>query len=209
MTTREPLLNPVPIQSLRPTQMTVGLREVQEKRREWRERAEAKSEGDKGAEFLGKHMIPVVLGPKGRHYIIDHHHLCRALLDEGVEDILVNVVADVRGLTRASFWVFMDNRGWCHPYDDEGERRGFDDIPATVAKMSDDPYRSLAGELRQAGGFAKDSTPFSEFIWADFLRRRIKPKTVREDFEAALAKALALAKTKDADYLPGWCGPTK
>jgi hypothetical protein len=26
---------------------------------------------------------------------------------------------------------------------------------------------------------------------------------------AALAKALELAKTKDADYLPGWCGPSR
>jgi hypothetical protein len=203
MSTREPLLNPVPIKALRPTQITVGQREVDQKRKEWRERA-----ADKGAKFLGDHMIPAIWGPKDRHYIIDHHHLCRALLEEGVDDILVNVVADVRALTKASFWVFMDNRGWCHPYDDEGERRGFDDIPASVSGMSDDPYRSLAGELRRAGGFAKDSTPFSEFIWADFLRRRIKAKRVREDFDAALAQALKLSKTQDAGYLPGWCGVT-
>jgi hypothetical protein len=56
---REPLLNPVPITEVRPTQITVGMREVKAKRKRWRE------EGDtKGAEFLGKHMIPVILGPK-------------------------------------------------------------------------------------------------------------------------------------------------
>jgi hypothetical protein len=202
MSNREPLLNPVPLKALRPTQITVGLREVEQKRQEWRRRA-----ADKGARFLGDHMIPVVWGPKDRHYVIDHHHLCRALMDEGVEDILVNVVADVRALTKASFWVFMDNRGWCHPYDGQGKRRGFEDVPTAIADMGDDPYRSLAGELRRSGGFAKDATPFSEFIWADFLRRRIKAKRVREDFDAALAQALSLAKTKDADYLPGWCGP--
>jgi hypothetical protein len=204
MSAREPLLNPIPIKTLRPTQVTVGLREVEEKRKKWRQRA-----ADKGAKFLGEHMIPVIWGPNDRHYIIDHHHLCRALLDEGVDNILVNVVADLRRLTKASFWVFLDHRNWCHPYDGEGRRCDFDDIPRTVSKMSDDPYRSLAGELRRAGGFAKDSTPFSEFIWADFLRRRIKVKPVREDFDAALAQALSLAKTKDADYLPGWCGPSK
>jgi hypothetical protein len=174
---------------------------VDQKRQAWRDRA-----GEKGARFLGDHMIPVILGPKERHYIIDHHHLCRALLEEGVDDILVNVLADVRHLSKASFWVFMDNRGWCHPYDEDGRRRDFDDIPAAVAKMPDDPYRSLAGELRRAGGFAKDSTPFSEFIWADFLRRRIKVGRIRDNFDAALAKALALAKLADAAYLPGWCG---
>ena len=40
MTTREPVINPVAITELRPTQITVGLREVAEKRREWRDRAE-------------------------------------------------------------------------------------------------------------------------------------------------------------------------
>jgi hypothetical protein len=34
--------------------------------------------------------------------------------------------------------------------------------------MGDDPYRGLAGELRRSGGFAKDATLFSEFIWPIF-----------------------------------------
>jgi hypothetical protein len=204
MTTREPVLNPVRIRSLKPTQMTVGFREVAEKRREWRERG-----GDRGAEYLGKHMIPVVLGPKDRHYLIDHHHLARALEEEGVKDVLVSVVADLSTLAKEEFWVFLDNRDWCHPYDAEGRRRDFDAIPSVVSEMEDDPYRSLAGELRQAGGYAKDATPFSEFIWADFLRRRIKRKAVEKDFEASLKKALMLAKAEAANYLPGWCGPSR
>ena len=101
----------------------------------------------------------------------------------------------------------MDFHGWTHPYDGRGRRRPFSDLPRTVKSMEDDPYRSLAGELRTIGGFAKDSTPFSEFLWADFLRPRIKLKAIKADFNAALARALALSKTPDADYLPGWCGP--
>jgi hypothetical protein len=201
MTSREPELKPVAIDDLRPTQMTVGYREVAEKRRNWREHAERN-----GPEFLGRHMIPVVLGPKARHYVIDHHHLVRALHEEGVRDILVDVVADLRALTKAAFWIFLDNRAWCHPYDGAGHRRGFEDIPASIKGLADDPFRSLAGDLRRAGGFAKDATPFSEFIWADFLRRRIKRKKVEDDFPAALAKAMKLAKSQAAAYLPGWCG---
>ena len=75
---REPLLNPVPIAELRPTQLTVGMSEVNAKRKEWQAR---NSKG--GAGFLGKHMVPVVLGPKKRHYVTDHHHLARALHEEG------------------------------------------------------------------------------------------------------------------------------
>ena len=43
---------------------------------------------------------------------------------------------------------------------------------------------------------------------ADFLRRRLSRKSVEADFDKAIEKALALAKSKDAVYLPGWCGPT-
>jgi hypothetical protein len=73
--------------------------------------------------------------------------------------------------------------------------------------MVDDPFRSLAGELRRQGGFAKDTTPFSEFLWADFLRRKLKRKLVENDFDGALERAMQLAKAEEAGYLPGWCGP--
>jgi hypothetical protein len=201
MTSREPRLEPVPIAQLHPTQITVGFREVAEKRRHWRKVAPRK-----GPEFLGRHMIPVILGPKERHYVIDHHHLARALYDEDVEHILVTVVADLRAVHKDSFWVVLDNRGWCHPYDAKGRRCAFDEVPAAVADLEDDPFRSLAGELRRAGGYAKDTTPFAEFLWADFLRRQLKRKAVEKDFAAALKEAVRLAKGEEAGYLPGWCG---
>ena len=50
----------------------------------------------------------------------------------------------------------MDFHGWTHPFDGKGRRRAYADLPKTVAAMEDDPYRSLAGELRYIGGFAKD-----------------------------------------------------
>jgi hypothetical protein len=202
VTVREPLLHPVPIEDLRPTQITVGMREVEEKRQRWRE-----YKGEKKREFLGKHMIPVILGPKQRPYVIDHHHLSRALLDEGEKHVLVTVVADLRALEPDAFWVVLDHRGWVHPYDEDGERRGFRAIPKSVGDLLDDPFRSLAGELRRAGGFAKETTPFSEFLWADFLRRRMNRNAVQKDFAKAMEKALALAKSQEAHYLPGWCGP--
>jgi hypothetical protein len=202
MNAREPVLSPVAVDDLRPTQITVGFREVAEKRKRFEE-MKAKA----GGNFLGRHMLPTVLGPKGRHYLIDNHHLARALQEDGVEDVLVSVVADLTRLPKASFWRFLDNRDWCHAYDEKGERTGFDAIPSSLAKLKDDPYRSLAGELRHAGGYAKDLTPFSEFLWADFLRSRIKAKSIDADFDAALSRALKLAKSKDAAFLPGWCGP--
>jgi hypothetical protein len=201
---REPLLTTVAVAELRPTQITVGMREVMAKRRHWRETTKKK-----GEKFLGRHMIPVIRGPKKRNYIIDHHHLALALHDEGQEEVAVTVIADLSKLDEFdAFWTVMDNRAWMHPFDAKGERRHYSDIPKSVTDLVDDPFRSLAGELRHAGGFAKDTTPFSEFLWADFLRRRMKRKLIERDFDRAMDKALALAKSTDADYLPGWCGPS-
>jgi hypothetical protein len=152
-------------------------------------------------------MLPVLLGPKDRHFIIDHHHLSRALLEAGAEEVLVTVVANLRRLEKDEFFTFIDNRGWLHPFDEDGLRRGPEDLPKSIAELIDDPFRSLAGALRRAGGFAKDTTPFSEFLWADFLRRRLKRKLVKDDFEEALRQATEQAKSTDADHLPGWCGP--
>jgi hypothetical protein len=202
MAVREPELLPVAITDLRPTQITVGMREVAAKRQHWREMA-----GKKGGKFLGKHMIPVILGPKKRHYVIDHHHLVLALHEEGVKEVAVTVIADLSTLETDSFWFVMDNRDWTHPFDAAGRRRHYKNLPKSVTGLVDDPFRSLAGELRRAGGYAKDTTPFSEFIWADFLRRRMKRKLVDKDFGRAVDKALQLAKSEEANYLPGWCGP--
>jgi hypothetical protein len=94
-----------------------------------------------------------------------------------------------------------------HPYDASRRRRDFEDIPGKISGLKDDPFRSVAGELRRIGGFAKDITPFSEFLWADFMRRRISRSLAEDDFAKALKQAMKLAKSEEASYLPGWCGP--
>jgi hypothetical protein len=197
---REPILHPTPILSLRPTQMTLGMREVEEKRKAWRD-----FDPKKLNNFLGSHMVPVILGPDKQAYLTDHHHLARALHDNGVKSVFTTVIADLHQLDEDAFWTVLDFRAWTHPYDGKGRRRDYSELPKTIAGMKDDPFRSLAGELRRLGGFAKDATPFSEFLWADFLRRRIKNKAIEKDFKASLAHALELSKTDAANYLPGWC----
>jgi hypothetical protein len=116
-------LHTVPIADLRPTQITVGMREVRAKQKSWQQQ-----DNKKKAEFLGRHMIPVIRRPKGRLYVIDHHHLSLALHNEGVENVHVTSVADLRNLADDEFWTYVDNRSWVHPYDTSG-RRDFDEIP--------------------------------------------------------------------------------
>jgi hypothetical protein len=191
----------IALRELRPTQMTVGFREVEIKRRQWRAADEAER-----IKLLRRHVVPAVIGPKGRPYIVDHHHFTKALLDEKAVDVAVYILADLSNLEKAEFWTFLDNSDWCHAYDAHGERRALTDIPKSLSELTDDPFRSLVAELIRAGGCAKSNAPFFEFLWADFLRRRIKRRLVEEDFATALVKALDLAKAADAKSLPGWCG---
>ena len=197
----EPHATAVEILKLRPTQISVGMREVAEKRQEWRRHAE-----HNGPDYLGRHMVPVILGPKGRLYLVDHHHLVRALHDEGVERVLTTVIADLSSLEKDEFWSVMDHKHWMYPFDENGKRQPHERFGKTVEDLVDDPYRSLAGSVRRVGGYAKDLTPFSEFMWADFFRRRIEIKLLSEDFDEAMKQALKLAGSPIARYLPGWCG---
>ena len=151
----------------------------------------------------------MILGPRKRHYIIDHHHLALALLGEGITSVLVTVIADLSMVSPDSFWIVLDHQSWVHSYDAHGRRRSFSNIPKAIDKLKDDPFRSLVGQLRRAGGFAKDTTPFSEFLWADFLRRRVARRQIEQHFSATVKESMTLAKSHDARYLPGRCGPSE
>jgi hypothetical protein len=196
-----PILHATPIRKLRPTQMTLGMHEVGKNRKAWGAAKSAKLDV-----FLERHMVPVVIGPAKELYLIDHHHLARALLDEKVESVFVTIVDDLSMVKGQAFWTYMEFHGWTHPYDGKGRRHDYADLPKSIAEMVDDPYRSLSGELRDAGGYAKDAQPYAEFVWADFLRPLIKAKSIKRDFTAALAVAMRHAKSDEASYLPGWCG---
>ena len=183
-----PQPQPIAIRDLRPTQMTVGFREVAERRRRWRAAAAT-------VEAAARRLIvPVVLGPCARSYVLDRHHELCALAAEGVADVQVAVVDDMRRFEWVGFWRTLDRRGWCRPQDAEGQRQDYSYIPTTIGGLTDDPFRSLARAVRRAGGYAKEKAPFSDFLWADFLRQRISRTLVNDDFELALRGALTLAR---------------
>jgi hypothetical protein len=191
----------VELESLRPTQMTVGYHEVAAKRGHWQ------TLDKKGREkAISTHWFPAVLGPKDAYYVVDHHHLGLALIEEGVKDVKVMVLKDLSWLDMTIFWRMMEHHQWVHPFGADGTRHDYEHLPEKLDGLTDDPYRSLAGELRRAGGYAKDATPFSEFLWADYLRPRVPEKNIKKDFDNALKDALDLAHAQEARYLPGWSG---
>ena len=184
-----------------PTQVTVGMREVAFKRNRWREKDRKAAE-----RYLSTHAVPVILGPETRQFIVDRHHLLRALHDEGVTEVQISVVEDLSNLPHDVFWSALESRNWSHPFDDKGERRDYRDLPKSIGDLIDDPFRSLAGALKRGGGYTKDKSPFSEFRWADFLRDRIERETIENDFDCALELAMSLARSCEAKALPGWLG---
>jgi hypothetical protein len=79
-----------------------------------------------------------------RPYVIDHHHLARALNDKGVREVLVSAVANLRSLDKDAFWTFLDTRGWIHPFDEDGKHQPLTALPKSVADLADDPFRSTS-----------------------------------------------------------------
>jgi len=194
----------VPLESLRPTQITVGKQEVRDKCREWATLARQARR-----ERLASHVFPAVLGPRQQIYIIDHHHLGLALLRERVTEVWVAMLDDLSGVDRDLFWRVMEFRSWAHPFDARGRRRDYRRIPRRLQDLQDDPYRSLAARVREAGGYAKSPVPFAEFLWADYLRTRIDTAQLRRRPRRALREALDLARSSRASFLPGWSGDVR
>jgi hypothetical protein len=194
-------LKDVKLEKLRPTQITVGFKEVDKKRKSWA-RLGPKDRRD----AMRRELFPAVKGPEKTYYILDHHHTAAALVQEESDSVLVGVVKDLSQLKPESFWIFLDHYSWVHPYDETGNRRKFDDIPKAFEDLRDDPYRSLAGAVRDAGGFAKSDAPFLDFLWANHFRRAISKTLLDNDPKKALAQGLALARSKKCSYLPGWPG---
>jgi hypothetical protein len=191
----------VVISELRPTQCTVGLREVTIKRRRYRSLID-------GRRVVPFHPfgVPIVVGPVGGIYALDRHHALCALLAEGVPNVPAILIDDLSSLPRQDFWSTLEVRGWCNPYDADGQRQHYDRIPTSMINLSDDPYRSLASALRRSGGFNKVKTPHSEFAWANFLRRRLARTLLEFDFNEALLVAGQIARSDAAQHLPGWHG---
>lgn len=193
----------VAVKLLRPTQIAVGMKLVKYKRKGLRERERKPQEL---VDFILANPIRVVAGPVSQLYVIDHHHLAHALLDEGFKTAPVVIAGDFSNHAMPEFWRDMEGKAWVHPFDGKGRKKPLDDIPYDLPDMQDDPYRSLAGFVRLEGGFNKSDTPYMEFVWADYFRSKIALKFLKNDFEAALRWARKLAAEDEARALPGYVG---
>lgn len=189
------------VADLHPTQITVGMKEVESK-----EKSLAQKSKDELETYLHQHPEAAVKGPEGKLYIIDHHHLARALLENGIKTTHCQIVEDLGSIPSSSFWATMEKRQWVYPYDEAGKRVDYASIPLTIRELRDDPYRSLAGAVRDACGYQKSQSPFAEFLWANFLRSRVALGNDKHGFKKAVKQGLLVSHSGAAKNLPGYCG---
>ncbi len=185
--------------NLRPTQSSVGMIEVEKKARKLK-----KFSTEERRQFLRERTVPVVVGPNKQLFIIDHHHLGRALLASGHQHLYVKIKADWSGMSELEFWQNMERNGYVYLLDRDGKTVRPSQLPTQLLKLKDDPYRSLAYFARKAGAFSKSSTPFAEFRWAQYFKRFVTKQEMREDFDKALQKAVAASQLPQAANLPGF-----
>jgi hypothetical protein len=194
---------PVALEILRPTQMAVGMRAVESKRRKIERRAKSRR---RLRNYLEERPVPAIRGPGEGFFIIDRHHLSLALWQSDVDEAFVTLVGDLSHLPRERFLRQMASLGLLYAYDGHGRPISPTQLPVTLGALRCDPYRDLAWSVRRAGGFQKTNRPYAEFCWANFFRTRIPRATVRSDFGHAHDRAMRLARSQAAQHMPGYLG---
>jgi len=191
----------VPVSILRPTQFSVGMKEVEIRAEKLRQLSPEKLQ-----KYLSKKVAPIVIGPGGIPYLLDHHHLARALiLSRAGKYLFAEVKENWSKLSEQEFWAKMKEHNWVYLRDETGKPVSDpQNLPPSIEAMHDDPYRSLSWLVREQGGYHETDNPYAEFQWADFFRARIQLGNTTNALDQATAPAVKLAHSLDARHLPGY-----
>ncbi|WON78524.1 ParB-like protein [Serratia sp. UGAL515B_01] len=191
----------VRLEKLHPTQPGIGQLQVDVDQTKL-----AKKGKDKLDSFLEKKEIPVVISPKGDYWLVDRHHLTKALWQQGVKKARVRIIARLQD--NANFWQQMEENHWVWLYNERGLPVTPEQLPSHVGDLPDYPYRSLAGFLQDEGYFEKhEQVYFVEFAWASWLGKKMGWLPVNADnLTERLEQAKILACSSEAKSLPGYPG---
>lgn len=196
-------VNPV---LLRPTQFNLGMKAVDAKIEKLADKYKNPKKFEKY--LWKKKIVPVILADDFKDkkrtkntalYMIDGHHTMRAMAEMNLNyPVYIEVKEDLRLLDYQSFWYSMVSRKLAY-LKDRGVQKRVSQLPKTLYRLTDDPYRSLSWQIRELGCYVNlDDIPFQEFFWADYLRGKVAPN------ELEAAKELVVSA--DASYLPGYKG---
>jgi hypothetical protein len=199
----QPLLE-VPISSLQPTQMCVGLAEVRSRQADF-----SQESSKQRLRYLAGKPVPLVRNGAGELWMVDRHHRLRALIElEPAAVAYGYVVLQLEVGNRREVLAELESRGWLYLHDGRGlGPLAAAALPPDLTGLQDDPYRSLVWKLKKEGMIAPAPLiPFHEFRWGAWLRSRSLPPFSSSRLEPALPAARALVRSQAASHLAGWKG---
>jgi hypothetical protein len=196
------------ILDMKPMQISAGMYEVQDKAKALRDMKSKDAD-----EWLKEKSVPFVEDYKGRKRPVDHHHEARAAWEADIDEVYAHryfddeMHAKLKGLSKDEFYAVTRAMGLFYDRDQFGVGpHDPNHLPEDVRGLADDPYRSVAWQVRKRGGFDKTVTPFAEFQWAQFFRSRLKTYPTKADFEKSVVEAMKLVHDPAAKDLPGYHG---
>lgn len=193
----------VMISALLPTQGAVGFHQVTAKAQKLRKMNHREHKA-----YLAARPVPVVLDRQGRYYLVDRHHLCAACARIKIEKVYITLVANFSETSSdAEFWARMQTAHYVLLHDAHGALIKPEQLPQSIQALPDDPYRSLAGLVRDADAIQKVKIPFSEFVWADFFRKHLELEVVNDMLRYSnITKGIRIARSDLAKQIPGYVG---
>lgn len=196
----------IDILDVSPTQFSLGMLSIPKKIEE----VEQAFDNDKIKKYLKSKIAPTVIGPDGNFYILDRHHTSYAILHSKIPNefkvLYLDIIEDWSKLSFKEFIQKMKLHNYTWLIDREQNFREFKELPKSIDKLDDDPYRSLAWKVRKEDGFKKVKVPYLEFYWGKFFYEEgIRIKTSSEsEIKKKLPEAIELARSNKAKHLPGF-----
>ena len=165
------------LNDLAPTQFAVGRAEV-----EFRAAGilrKCRQHPDRLHDYLRVRPVPIVIR-KDKFYLVDFHHMVRALHDAlhptlgDAICVYVEVLENASSLGHLYFWrqMYAHNRVYLFDHRGGGPLPP-DKLPSHIRDLMFDPYRSLAWMVRHHYGYLKSDADFAEFQWANYFRTRL------------------------------------
>jgi hypothetical protein len=192
----------VPLQSLQPTQLCVGMAEIRSRQLDF-----AADDAKERRRYLKRKPTPLVRSASGELWMVDRHHRLRALLElDPSATAFGYVVLQLEVSERHAVLEQLHQRGWLYLYDGRGLGPLHPTaLPSSLSGTQDDPYRSLVWKLKREGLVAAAPLiPFHEFRWGAWLRSRNLPPFSSDRLDPALPAARALVRSQAASHLAGW-----
>ncbi|MGL4766518.1 MAG: ParB-like protein [Formosimonas sp.] len=166
------------IAQIHPTQSHVGMLQVEETIAQLTNMSHSQRE-----KRMLKKEIPVVIQHKSdgqmAFYLVDRHHLTRALWAVGEQHVWVKVIGHLPD--DKDFWPTMVKQNWVWLFDEQGRAILPEQLPQNLASLQDNPYRSLTGQLEDEGYIDKSAQKhFIELVWAQWLRKALHEQVIHQ-----------------------------